>query len=381
MAAVSAGLSVVSGVAGLVAKNKQASAQRQQLTIEQQRNYDATVIAMERTKNQQLQAEREYVLNDIQFKQGVAQQELAFQTQGVLSAIESQRARNNLQQQVVAQQIQNSRQQDNFSRQKANVVGASSSQRQQSDVQTAQVLEQMANNSNQVTQQLTDEERKQLIARTMLESRSSTGRKVEAGNKIRLLAGALSTGLEIDRNSLEAQLQSMSEKEINRMVEQLALSDIGQAEKANDFNQRMIDIGSAAQSQAIDFNEQQQQAALGTARNTLGFMQDYRNLTENQVREAQREDYRLTQDSLSKTGAANSASMNVQQKSSGGASLIDALAVGVGAYNAISPLIQRGAPRESAPSYLPPIGPSSYIPQRYTPRIQSGGYADNSGVG
>lgn len=381
MAAVSAGISVVSGVAGLVAKNKQASAQRQQLTIEQQRNYDSTVIAMKRMENQQMQAEREYILNDIQFKQGVAQQELAFQTQGVLSAIEAQRARNALDQQLLANDISNSRQSDNLNRQRANVVGASSSQRQQSDVQAAQTLEQMQSSGNQITQQLSDEERKQLIARTMLESRSGTGRVVEAGNKIRLLATALTAGLEVDRNAVEAQLQNLNEKDINRLVESLALSDVGQAQSAADANQRMIQIGADAQRKATDFNEQQQQAALKVAGDSLKFMTDFRNTSESQVRDVQRQDYNLAQESLSKTGSANAASLSSQRSATGGASLIDALAVGVGAYNAISPLIKPGQPKESAPSYLPPIGASSYIPQRYLPRLQSGEFANNSGVG
>lgn len=381
MAAVSAGISVVSGVAGLLAKNKQASAQREQLTIEQQRNYDSTLIAMKRMENQQQQAEREYVLNDIQFKQGVAQQELAFQTQGVLSAIEAERARNNLNQQVIANEIASSRQSDNFARQKANVVGASSSQRQQSDVQTAQVLEQLQSGSNQLTQQLSDEERKQLIARTMLESRSSTGRTIEAGNKVRLLATALTSGLEIDRNAVEAQLQNLNERDINKLVERLALADVGQAQSAADANQRMIEIGADAQRKATNFNEQQQQSAIKVAGDSLKFMSDYRNTSESQVREVQRQDYNLAQESLSKTGNANAASLSSQRKSSGGASLIDALAVGVGAYNSISPLIKASQPKESAPSYLPPIGPSSYIPQRYSPRLQSGEFANNSGVG
>lgn len=375
MAAVSAGISVVSGVAGLVSKNKQASAQRQQLSIEQQRNYDSTVIAMRRMENQQMHAEREYILNDIQFRQGAAQQELALQTQGVLGFIEAQRARNAIEQQLLASNINQSRQQDGVARQRANVVGGASSQRQQSDVQTAQALEQLQANSTQLGQQLSEEDRKQLIARTLLESRSSTGRVLESGNRLRTLAAALTAGLEVDRNAVEAQLQNMSERDINRLTEQLSLGDLSQAESALNSNQRMLEIGADAQRRATDFNEQQQNEALRIAGDQLKFSTEYRNLTESQARQAQREDYTLAQESLSKTGNANAASLQVQQRSSGGASLIDALAVGVGAYNAISPLIKT-TPRESAP-----IGPSSYIPQRYLPRLQSGEFANNSGVG
>lgn len=376
LAPISAAVSVVSGVAGLVSKQKQASEQRKQLDIQAQQNYDSTLATMRSMQLTQAQAEREYALSDLQFRQGVMQQETALRTQSLLADIETQRQRSLLAQQQVQAEAATQQQLDQLARQTVGVKSGASSSRQQSDLASAQVAEQAQGSAAQVEKAMTQQEAQAALQLAMNEGRSSSGREQIAAANLRSITAALSADLDIDSSLLTSQLQRMSERDLANIAEQLALDDVDFSRSNVQSRKEMSDLALQGAGQTLEFNLGQQQRALEDVGKQLALTSDMRNVQEQSARDTERANYQLMQESASKTGNANAASLQSQRRSVSGVNVLDVAATGLNAYNAVSPLIQRPTQNSNssfvgAPSYIPGVakpdvtgtyGPPSYMP-------------------
>jgi hypothetical protein len=367
--AISAGVSVVQGLSGLAAKNKAASAQREQITIQQQQNQQASLAARQRLFIQQEQNEREFIMNDLATRSANQQQEFGLQAQSLLAAFEAQRQRSNIQQSLLGAEQQSLQAVDALNRQTVSNRTGASTQRQQSFKQEANQQDELAGAEQQVQKMLTDSERQLLTQQVVQEQRSSSTVKKDNSARIRMLANTLSVGLDMDRASLESMLQGANERDITTLMENLSAGDTEFNQQRVAANLRLARQQADSQQQTVNFNDAQQQQALGAAQGYQRINAQSDALNRATAQDAQRQDYLTQQESIATSGNLVDQSLATQKANIKGASLIDYVATGVNAYAAVAPLMGSGSSSQ-------PSGTPSYIPRT----LQSGGYASQAGA-
>ena len=365
--AISAGVSVVQGLSGLSAKNKAASAQREQLSIQQQQNQSASIAARQRLFVQQEQNEREYIMNDFSARSANQQQQFGMQAQSLLASFEAQRQRTNINQSILGVEQQTLQTADQLARQAAGNTTGASGQRQQSLKKEASQQDELAGAEQQVQKMLSDSER-QLLAQQVAQDRTMSSTVKADSARMRMLANTLSVGLDIDKSSVESMLQGANERDITTMMEQLSGKDTEFNQQRIAANLRLARQQADGQLQTLNFNDSQQQQAYGTAQQYQQINAQSDAVNRANAEESQRKDYAIQQESIATTGNLVDASLATQKKQVKGASLIDYIATGVNAYAAVAPLAGKSSSQPSgAPSYIPSVS-------------QSGGYQSQSGV-
>jgi hypothetical protein len=367
--AISAGVSVVQGLSGLAAKNKAASSQREQITIQQQQQQQASLAARQRLFIQQEQNEREFIMNDLSARSANQQAEFGLQSQSLLAAFEAQRQRANVQQSLLGAEQQSLQAVDALNRQAVSNRTGASTQRQQSFKQEANQQDELVGTEQQVQKMLTDNERQLLTQQVIQEQRSSSTVKKDDAARIRMLANTLSVGLDMDRSSLESMLQGANERDITTMMENLSAGDTEFNQQRVAANLRLARQQAESQQQTLNFNDAQQQQALGAVQKYQQINAQSDALSRATTQNAQRQDYLTQQESIVNSGNLIDQSLTAQKKNTRGASLIDYVATGIGAYAAVAPLM--GSSKRPQPTGAP-----SYVPRT----LQSGGYASQIGA-
>jgi hypothetical protein len=375
--AISAGVSVVQGVAGLAAKNTAASSQRQQLAIQQQQNMQASATVKQRLFVQQEQVEREYALNRIAAQAADQQQKFGLQAQGLLASFETQRQQANIEQQSLRTSQDSLQAVDALARQAASNKTGASTQRQQSLKQEASTADELSGGEQQVQKQISDTERQMLIRQASQDNRSSSSVLRDEAERVRMLANTLSVGLDMDRAQVEAALQGANERDITTMMEQLSAGDTEFNQQRVAANLQLARQQSANQSQTLQFNDGQQQQALSMNRQQQDINARMADNNRTSLETTQRADYMLQQESNADTANSVNASLQQQQRSAKGASLLDYLGTGLTGYNAVAPLFKKE--KEQVPEYKKLGGPNAYMPQQGPNAYMPPQYGNKSG--
>jgi hypothetical protein len=372
--AISAGVSVVQGVAGLAAKNTAASSQREQLAIQQQQNMQASATVKQRLFVQQEQVEREYSLNRIAAQAADQQQKFGLQAQGLLASFETQRQQTNIEQQSLRTSQDSLQAVDALARQAASNEAGASTQRQQSLKQEASTADELSGGEQQVQKQISDTERQMLIRQASQDNRSSSSVLRDEAERVRMLANTLSVGLDMDRAQVEAALQGANERDITTMMEQLSAGDTEFNQQRVAANLQLARQQSANQSQTLQFNDGQQQQALSMNRQQQDINARMADNNRTSLETTQRADYTIQQESNADTANSVNASLQQQQRSAKSASLLDYLGTGLTGYNAVAPLFKK----QQAPEYKKLSGPNAYMPPQYGNK--SGEYTSQTGA-
>jgi ParB-like chromosome segregation protein Spo0J len=192
-----------------------------------------------------------------------------------------------------------------------------------------------------------------------------------------MLANTLSVGLDMDRAQVEAALQGANERDITTMMEQLSAGDTEFNQQRVAANLQLARQQSANQSQTLQFNDGQQQQALSMNRQQQDINARMADNNRTSLETTQRADYMLQQESNADTANSVNASLQQQQRSAKGASLLDYLGTGLTGYNAVAPLFKKE--KEQVPEYKKLGGPNAYMPQQGPNAYMPPQYGNKSG--
>lgn len=350
---IGAGVSLISGVANISAKNKAADAQRQAIAAEsyqratQQMANDATLLAQQQLAQQNYQ--NSTLARLAQFQQA----EFGLQVQDQMARLNAQQQRYAIESGALQQAIQGSQQGQALQRQATQIQTAANTQRQQSDAEQTAVAEAGTQAAAQIVQALTAEERKRLSLEAAGQIGTESNKIARDRDLIKRVASSLAAGLNIDRDVLARGMQAMNEEDLITAAERLGLLENAANTDMVAANLRMMGISADAGLDAVQRNYQSQRGAIDIARQQqlMGSQLDQQNA----MNAYAAQDYSMgVQRSL---GAVSN--VKAQENLAGayrntrGASLMDWLNTGVSTYGAVSPLLNRpAAPLSNAQRFM-----------------------------
>jgi hypothetical protein len=343
MGAVAAGVSIISGIAGISAKNKQAQAQREAIQSQQ---YQQAVAAA----NQQAQLEVQLQLNRQEYQTGILSRLAAYQ-QGVVGLaaqdIQSQLAAQAQQQQIDAaalQQVIGAEQARGQLDREVTRIGVEADTRiGAAATKEAQILEQLTE-----AVKLTPAQRRNASVQAAGRLRSTSSDIQEEGGMLRGLSQALEAGLGIDRTAALAELQSLGEEEVALIMEQFGLTNTEQSFNDLATNLKLVGLSAEDATTKNQGNLEATRLALKSGKETLDFSRELQGTAAKD--EFNITDFGLrTQQEFARLGnTALQSSFNQQQRNVRGAGLFDYLNFGLNTFGAVSPLL-RQTPSIQAP--------------------------------
>jgi hypothetical protein len=365
MAAVAAGVSVISGVAGLVSKNKQAAAERAQLQAQQ---YQQAVSAASQAA--QLQAQQ--TLNRQQYEMGVLSRLAAYQQGLVGIAAQDATAQLQAQQQQTAIEsgayqglTQASQAVDQLNRQ-GTAIQIGTDQRIGAALQKeGDINTQLANASVDQAMKMTEGQRRAVSVQAAGKLRSTSSDVAQQGDMMEQLSNAFADGLNLDRTQTLAALQSMGEEQLALIAEQLGLQDTSQSFDNLATNLKLQALGTENASSNNRSNLDLTRSALQSAQQNLDFGYSTTD-------KASRDAYRSTDYGLGlQRGLVADTNTSVQNNYASainnvkGAGFFDYLNFGLNTYGAVSPLL-RQTPSIQVPTSTSPTSTYSGFPTAYS---------------
>lgn len=264
--AITAGVSLVQGVASISSKNKQANAQREQIAAQsrQQAIQQATnevVLA----QNQQLAA-AEYQNGVIARMQQFIQSDAALQAQQIMADTAAMQQRYAIQSGELERQQQALQQLDQLQRSATAASTAADAKRQAANTNTSAVAQQSTAQLQQVRRELDAAQRKELSLQNSGRLSSSSFSTAQQRDLNDRLATALSIGFESDSDNVKQMLQAMNEEELAGLSEQLGLTDAANTAESVGANLRILRQQSQLGLESVDASQQNNRSALSLAR-------------------------------------------------------------------------------------------------------------------
>lgn len=346
--AVTAGVSVISSIAGISAKNKAAAAERQQQE-EQRTQANASALAQQQQLGaaQQL-AQQQLGLSTLARLASAQQADFGAQAQQQMADLKAQQERYAIDAGTLQQEIGGVQAEAALAKQRGQIEAASAVQQQQADAKTIATNEALVNAGQQFDASLNQEERRQLALQTSARIRTGSSDTAQGKGMLERAAAALSIGLDLDRNAVLAELQNMGETTLAQIGEQLGLNDNQLSAENVAANLKMMRMASQNAKQAVDRNLATDTAGIQFARDA-----NLLNTTLDQAGAQRSYDAALkgyaTQGELnSVTNASVNRQISYAQANTKGAGIFDYVNAGIQAYGAVSPLLG-GAPKPKAP--------------------------------
>lgn len=344
------GSSLISGVAGINAKNKAAAAQREQLQSESYRQAQSDIATQQTLASQQALNRTQYEMGVIARQQQFQQADAGIRAQSVLADLRAQQeayAARTAELEQAGQLASRAQQLERGATQ--NAVNANQL-RGQSDTAVAQ-------QSAEASQALSQLGAATAADITKERSLAGTGNKDTASAQTRSdslmrnrVALALAAGLELDQSQVARHMQSLNEEELAGISEQIGLNDINANVQTVADNLKMLRRTTEAATQNSASDNELTQQALNTARKTNNFStaMDARSQADAYLAN----DFSLgTQRSLNtQTSASLRQSNAAAQNQIKGAGLLDYLKVGADTYMASSGAFGKGGAKVKAPS-------------------------------
>lgn len=340
-AAVAAGVSVISGIGGIISKNKEASAQREQLQAQQYQAAVQSAAQQEQLKAQQILARQEYQMGVLASISTYNQAKVGLNAQRIQADAEAQQQQYAASAQGLTAASQLTQQQADLERQRVNIQVGTDQQLGQSAQRQTGVSEQLVGAIEQAQQQLSEKERRAVSQQAMGKLTSTSSLAKKDRDLMQTVADAFSQGLQIDRTQALSELQGFNEEELASIAEQLGLNDNQRGIDTVTANSSLNLINTRGAVDAAALNRTSTLAALDSANSTTDFGQSMQGQSRDNSYAAQ--DF-----SLGVQRGLNTATNQSVQSSFGkaisnvrGAGFLDYLNAGVNAYGAVSPLLRR----------------------------------------
>lgn len=369
--AITAGVSVIGGLASISAKNKAAAAQRAQLSA-QSRQQAVQQMATEVTLAQQQQAAQAEYQNTVlaqlaQFQQ----QDFALRSQQQLNALNAQQQAYALQSNQVEKQIEGQQQASQLDRNRTAIQAQADQRRQAGDTAVSQLAGQGVEALSQVQQLLTEAQRKELSLQAAGGLRTSSNEVAQQRELMKRLTTAFSAGADMDSSQVQAALQNLNEQDLADIGERLGLLDNAASAESVAANMRMLGLTTQAGLETNQRNYDTNYQGIELARQQAGVMASLG--MQNAANQQATRDYSLgVQRAVNKETGTQQQQLNQQAMNTvKGASLFDYLNVAAQAANASQPLWQR-APQVPLAVDLqtPTVNPSTYNWTSYGPNMR-----------
>lgn len=330
MGAISAGIGVVSGIAGMSAKNKEAAAQAQ-AAADQRFQAQASAWAQRRTLEIQAETtQQQHSMSTIQMLSDYSMREAALKAQRLSSRSEATQRDYGQNKQAIEAQTALAAQVGELNAMETGVLQQYQQQAGASDVRDTQLNEQLRSALQQTNQQL-DQQRKQ-------QSLVDASRRPRSGGVDRkTVVEGLTQLLEMDQTQAASMLQNINETDMADIAAVLGLSNVDFGRDNNALNQRVVGEQQAYNQRDSEATLELQQKALDTAQ--LNELTNYAlsSASNQRTYDANRSVNTTQQQAGVATANSVDASLKRAQDAPRGASFLDALNVGVSAYQGFSP--------------------------------------------
>lgn len=342
-AVVGAGVSVISGIAGISSKNAQANAQQQQINAQAYQQGVNQAATDAQLQAQQVQARQEYQLGILSRMQSYDQAQAGLVAQQNLAQLKSQ-ADDYAAQYAASQSIGGSLQQaQQLERQAANIQMGTDAKLGGAATKETGFNQQLESKLQQELMGQTAEQRKAISQQAAGRMESSSGNVKQEQGLRESLAEAFARGLDVDSSQMLAEMQSMSEETMATIAEQIGLADTSSSLQTVGDNIRLAAQGlqGGMLQNAADF--QNTVGATDAARQTIDYAADAQNFSAQNAYRAQDFSLGMQRDTVAKGGIGQQQQFSAQSSSNRGAGFADYLNLGLQTYGAVSPLLAKRA--------------------------------------
>ena len=341
MGAVAAGVSVISGIAGIAGKNKEAAAQREQLQAQQYQAAVQSAAQQEQLKAQQILARQEYQMGVLSSVAAYNQAKVGLNSQRIQTDTEALQQQYAATAQGLTAEGQLTQQRSDLERQRANIEVGTDQQLGQSAQRQTGVAEQLVGAVEQAQQQLTERERRAVSQQAMGKLTSTSSLNKKDKDILNTVAEAFAQGLQLDRTQALSELQGFNEEELALIAEQLGLSDNQRGMDTVAANSNLNLLNTSGLVDAAALNRTSTLAALDSANSTTDFGQSMQAQSRDNSYAAQDFSLGIQRGLNTATNQSVQSSFGKAISSVRGAGFLDYLNAGVNAYGAVSPLLRR----------------------------------------
>ena len=343
MAFVAPAVSIMGGIAGIASKNSQARAQREQIDAQA---YQAKVNQMaseSMLQEQQVLARKEYEMGTLSRLQAYNQAQAGLAAQEQISTLKAQQDAYNIQYQALQQRGQLDQQQSQLERQRLDTTISADQKMGASATKEGGIASQLTANTLKEMAMQTEGDRKRISEQAAGRMSSTSSLVKGERNLSNDISTALSQGLDTDRTSIQAYIQQLTEEEQVLLAERIGLNDNALNMDTVAANIRLAASGAEGALQQVNADRSNTLAASSIASQLMT------NDANQQARAAQDsyryQDYSLgmQRDIAAKTGQSQQSAYQSASSNTRGAGFVDYLNLGVSAYGAVSPLLNRGA--------------------------------------
>ncbi len=368
--AITAGVSIIGGLASISAKNKAADAQRAQISAQSYQQAMNQLATEATLASQQQLAQAEYNSGIMAQLAQFQQQDFAYQSQQQLNALNSQQQAYALQSNQLERGIEAQQQIGQLDRNRTAVQTQADQRRQAGDTAVIQTAGQGAEALGQMQQALTEAQRKELSHQAAGGLRTSSNEVAQNRELMKRLTTAFSMGSDLDAGQVQAALQNLNEQDLADIGERLGLLDNAASAESVAANMRVLDLTTRAGLDANQRGYSNNYQGIELARQQAGVMAGL-NMQSMTNQQAAR-DYSLGVQRATNTGTGNQLQQLNQQAMSTvkGASLFDYLNVAAQAASASQPLWQRSPQTPlNVDLQRPALGPSLSNWTNYGPNL------------
>lgn len=330
MGAVSAGLSVVSGIAGMNAKNKEAAAQAQ-AAADQRFQAQAGAWAQQRTLTIQAEtAAQQHSMGVLQSLSDYSMRETALKAQRISSDFTAMQTNYGTDKAAIEQQTALANQVGELNAAESQVLNQQQQQLGAADLKDTQVNAQIRQALAQAGQQASQQQKQAALL-------AASRRPTSGGDKRKMIVEGLTSLLEMDQEQALAEVQNMNESDMADISAALGLNNVDLGRSTNATNQRVTTEQQAFSRADTARTRNNQQAAIDAAQ--LNELTNYTlsSQSNQQTFDANRSINTVQQQAGGATASSVDASLKRAQDAPRGAGFLDYVNLGANAYSSFSP--------------------------------------------
>lgn len=335
MGAVSAGLGVVSGIAGMNAKNKEAAAQAQ-AAADQRFQAQAGAWAQQRTLTIQAEtAAQQHSMGVLQSLSDYSMRETALKAQRISSDFTAMQTNYGTDKAAIEQQTALANQVGELNAAESQVLNQQQQQLGAVDLKDTQVNAQIRQALAQAGQQASQQQKQ--AALLAASRRPTSGSDTVQGDKRKMIVEGLTSLLEMDQEQALAEVQNMNESDMADISAALGLNNVDFGRSTNATNQRVTTEQQAFSRADTARTRNNQQAAIDAAQ--LNELTTYAlsSQSNQQTFDANRSINTVQQQAGGATASSVDASLKRAQDAPRGAGFLDYVNLGANAYSSFSP--------------------------------------------
>lgn len=354
-AAVGAGVSVISGIAGINEKNRQAAAQAQAAADERYRQQAASWAQSESIRIQAQTAQQTQDLNLIAQLSNYVTRARGLEAQAKATEIAKINQDYAINSSALEAQTQLAAERGNLARQETSVESQYSQAAVGADQRAEQVNRELGSLVDQLVQQLDTGSRQRAAQASRFRLQASSDTLANQANERTQIINQLGTLLGIDQEEALAAMQNANETTLADIARAVGLSDVRFGRDTNTRNEGIVSSQRDFMLQDSARTAQQQSDALALAQNQAlsDYAIQYRSSADTYA--GNQALYGVQQQAGQATSASIQDSLKRQQDSYRGAGFLDYVNLGLQSYQAISPLVNRQSTQTQTSTRSPQV--------------------------